>query len=86
VMHEAMAALPPGSVVLVSEDTGDRWMVGEPSGEISSFDSHGHGQTFVRAAASDLVLLLYGRIAPSAVEIEGDPALVRTLLGIIDTE
>jgi uncharacterized protein (TIGR03083 family) len=86
VMHEAMAALPPGPVVLVSGDTGGRWTVGEPSAEVSSSDSHGHGQTFVRASASDLVLLLYGRISPAAVEIEGDAALVRTLLGIIDTE
>jgi hypothetical protein len=40
----------------------------------------------VRASASDLVLLLYGRLPDSAVEVEGDAALLRELLDSADTD
>jgi uncharacterized protein (TIGR03083 family) len=72
----ATASTLLGSVSLVSEDTGGRWIVGDQRG------SH----AVVRASASDLVLLLYGRIPQADVEVEGDATRLRELLGAADTE
>jgi uncharacterized protein (TIGR03083 family) len=65
-----------GSVSLLSDDTGGRWIVGDQRGPYA----------VVRATASDLVLLLYGRLPYSEVEVEGDVTLLRELLGAADTE
>ena len=65
-----------GSVSLVSEDTGGEWIVGDQRGT----------RTVVRASASDLVLLLYGRLPHASVTVEGDSGLLRDLLDSADTE
>ncbi len=65
-----------GSVSLVSEDTGGEWIVGDQRGT----------RTLVRAPASDLVLLLYGRLPYTSVTVEGDPGLLRDLLDSADTD
>ncbi len=65
-----------GSVSLVAEDTGGEWIVGDQRGT----------RTVVRASASDLVLLLYGRLLHDSVTVEGDPGLLRDLLDSADTD
>lgn len=65
-----------GSISLRSDDTGGTWIVGDQRGP--------HAE--VRASASDLVLLLYGRLPASEVEVAGDSALLDELLGAADTE
>ena len=65
-----------GSVSLVSDDTGGEWIVGDQRGP--------HAE--VHGSASDLVLLLYGRLTPSSVRVDGDPALLDELLGSADTD
>ncbi len=65
-----------GALILLSDDTGSEWIVGDQRGP----------RTVVRATASDLVLLLYGRIPPSAVRVEGDIALLDDLLQAGSTE
>jgi uncharacterized protein (TIGR03083 family) len=65
------AALP-GTVVLAATDTGGRWTAG----------GAGKGAT-VRATASDLVLLLYGRLPLPDVEVQGDTSLVEALLDAV---
>jgi uncharacterized protein (TIGR03083 family) len=65
-----------GSVSLVSEDTGGEWIVGDQRGT----------RTVVRASASDLVLLLYGRLPDASVTVEGDSGLLRDLLDSADTD
>jgi uncharacterized protein (TIGR03083 family) len=52
----------PGRVDLVAVDTGRKWALGSGSGP----------PVTARATASDLVLLLYGRVNSGHVEIEGD--------------
>jgi uncharacterized protein (TIGR03083 family) len=74
IMLDDDAGLPDGEVVLESIDTGGRWRAGRP----------GERSVLLRASASDLVLLLYGRLPPSAVESEGDLALLATLLTAAD--
>lgn len=58
-------------VELVALEGGGPWRAG-PDGPPAAT---------VTAPASDLVLLLYGRVAPAAVTIEGDEAAVEALLG-----
>jgi uncharacterized protein (TIGR03083 family) len=80
VMAGLDAAVEPDSILLQATDTDGRWTVGPPSA------ADGQPKATVRAQVSDLVLLLFGRIGPSAVEIEGDQSLVALLLEAIDTE
>jgi uncharacterized protein (TIGR03083 family) len=65
----------PGAVTLVSGDTDGRWTAGAGPGPVAT----------VRAGASDLVLLLYGRVALSAVDVDGDRATVDALLQAVRT-
>jgi len=74
IMLDAQARRPDGEVILQSIDTNGQWRAGRP----------GDTSVLVRASASDLVLLLYGRIPPSAVESNGDLALLAGLLGAAD--
>ncbi len=66
----------PGSITLVADDSGGEWIVGDQRGPHAT----------VHATASDLVLLLYGRVHPESVLIDGDPVLVGWLLSANDTE
>jgi uncharacterized protein (TIGR03083 family) len=78
IMLGSTASTMPGSVSLVADDTGGEWIVGDQRGP----------HTVVRASASDLVLLLYGRLPQSAdgIKIEGDANLLGELLGSADTD
>jgi uncharacterized protein (TIGR03083 family) len=72
----------PGTVRLRSLDTGGEWSVG--AGDAASpGDSH---TATITATASDLVLLLYGRIPLDAVEVAGSRSLASGLLSILVTE
>jgi uncharacterized protein (TIGR03083 family) len=74
IMLDDQAELPDGEVDLESIDTRGKWRAGRP----------GDTSVLLRASASDLVLLLYGRLPPSAVESHGDLALLATLLSGAD--
>ncbi len=65
-----------GSVSLVSEDTGGEWILGDQRGP----------HAVVRSTASDLVLLLYGRLARTEVGVQGEVRLVEELLDLVDTD
>jgi uncharacterized protein (TIGR03083 family) len=65
-----------GSLTLMSDDTDGEWIVGDQRGP----------STVVRASASDLVLLLYGRLVPSDVVVEGDTVLIEDLLRTGETD
>jgi uncharacterized protein (TIGR03083 family) len=74
IMLDDEAEPPAGEVVFESIDTGGHWRAGRP----------GDASLLVRASASDLVLMLYGRVPASAVDSRGDLALLATLLGGAD--
>jgi uncharacterized protein (TIGR03083 family) len=67
----------PGVVTLRATDTGGAWRVagGGP----------GRRQAEVSGTASDLVLMLYRRLAVSDCVVEGDPLLVASFLALADT-
>lgn len=65
-----------GSLTLEAIDTGSRWIVGDQRGPSAT----------VRASASDLVLLLYGRLPVSVVSVEGERRLLAAFLDAVDTE
>jgi uncharacterized protein (TIGR03083 family) len=85
VMAGLDAAVEPDTILLVATDTDGRWTIGPGSGAAGP-PADGQPKATVRASVSDLVLLLFGRIPASAVEIEGDQSLVALLLEAIDTE
>ncbi|MGA2208310.1 MAG: maleylpyruvate isomerase family mycothiol-dependent enzyme [Acidimicrobiales bacterium] len=74
IMVDEEIGLPVGEVIFESTDTGGRWRAGAP----------GETSVVLRACASDLVLLLYGRLPLTAVEYHGDLALWTTLLKAAD--
>jgi uncharacterized protein (TIGR03083 family) len=74
IMVDEQIGRPVGEVVFESIDTGGQWRAGRP----------GPTSVLLRASASDLVLLLYGRIPPSAVESHGDLAVFTALSGAAD--
>src|SRR3984957_17354852 len=65
-----------GSLTLVSDDGDGEWIVG---------DQRGAGAV-VTTSASDIVLVLYGRLPPTAVRVEGNPALFQDLLDLVSTD
>ncbi len=65
-----------GSVSLRADDTGGEWILGDQRGP----------HAVVRASASDLVLLLYGRLPATGVDVEGDADLLDELLDLVDTD
>ncbi len=65
-----------GSLTLEAIDTGGRWIVGDQRGPSAT----------VRASASDLVLLLYGRLPISVVSVRGERRLLGGFLEAVDTE
>jgi uncharacterized protein (TIGR03083 family) len=65
-----------GSLTLISDDGNGEWIVGDQRGT----------SAVVTASASDLVLVLYGRLPPAAVRIEGDPTLLQDLLALVSTD
>lgn len=75
VMLGDVASQLPGAVELVSSDTAGRWVVGA-----------GSPSATVIATASDLVLLLYGRVGVDQLEVTGAPSAVTALVAAANTE
>jgi hypothetical protein len=69
-------------VTLHAIDTGGSWRVGA---DASGADTESSGTTELHATASDLVLMLYRRLAVPDTDIDGDPMLVAALLSLADT-
>jgi hypothetical protein len=67
-----------GSVVQLRSDEGSTWDLGLGEDGVKAADGNGRPVATVSASASDLVLLLWRRIGPGDVHIEGDRAAVDT--------
>jgi uncharacterized protein (TIGR03083 family) len=76
-----VAALP-GEVTLHDVDTRGSWKLGTyaPPAEAASARN-----AELHATASDLVLMLYRRLAVPDADVDGDPMLVASLLSLADT-
>ncbi|MGF1645413.1 MAG: maleylpyruvate isomerase family mycothiol-dependent enzyme [Kineosporiaceae bacterium] len=69
-VRKGRAGPPPEPVLLVAADTGQRWLLGDPTGAA------------ITAPASALALLLWGRLglADPAVRVDGERAVAETAL------
>lgn len=68
----ASLAGPGESVHLHATDSGDEWLVTVRDGALTTEREHAKGDVAVRAAVSDLLLLLWRRVHPEDVEVHGD--------------
>ncbi len=68
----ASLAAPGESVHLHATDSGDEWLVTVRDGAVTTERQHAKGDVAVRAAVSDLLLLLWRRVPPGDVEVLGD--------------
>jgi uncharacterized protein (TIGR03083 family) len=70
---------PPATIHLhatdAAEGTGE-WMVRVDGGSIEVEHAHGKGDVAVRGPASDLALVMFGRIPVSRLEVFGDAAVI----------
>ena len=74
-----------GSVHLHATDANGEWTIGEDAaGNLAVERGHRHGDAAVRGTASDLLLLLYGRIGREALEAHGDIRVLDRLLARAD--
>jgi len=74
-----------GTVHLHATDTTGEWTLSEDAaGALVVGQGHRRGDAAVRAAASDLLLLLYRRIGPGAVEVHGDTGVLNRFLARTD--
>jgi hypothetical protein len=55
-------------------------------GQLTVRREHARGDVAVRASASDLLLLLWRRIQPAAVEVLGDEGLLRQFSALTDLD
>jgi uncharacterized protein (TIGR03083 family) len=79
IMIGSGAAVLTGEVTLTATDTGDSWRVG-------TADVPGRVRTAeVQTTASDLVLILYRRLAVPDELVDGDPILMASLLSLANT-
>lgn len=74
-MSSAKFAGTSGTMHVHSTDTDGEWLVDFGNG-LAVTREHAKGDVAVRGAASDLMLVLYGRVPPETVEVHGDGALV----------
>jgi uncharacterized protein (TIGR03083 family) len=73
--------------IALSAVEGPTWLVDlTPGGAKAGPAAGGEPLATVRGAASDLVLLLYKRIPPESVDVDGDREVVGQLLAWTDTE
>lgn len=84
-------AMPLGGTVhLHATDAAGEWLVAEPDagGRLDVRREHGKGDAAVRGSASDLLLLLWRRVAldgePGRFEVFGEPEVARRLLARTD--
>jgi uncharacterized protein (TIGR03083 family) len=74
----------PGTVHLHQTDGPGEWFVTMAPDGVTVTREHQRGDAAARAAASDLVLMLWRRISPSDVEVLGDGAALDRLVGWVD--
>jgi uncharacterized protein (TIGR03083 family) len=72
------------SVVQLRSDEGSTWDLGLGEDGVKAANENDRPVATVSASASDLVLLLWRRIGPDGVHVEGDRAAVDKLLGWLD--
>ena len=58
-------------------DVPGEWVLRFGPGSLEVTREHAKGEAALRGPASDLLLVLYGRVGPERVEVLGDPAVVR---------
>jgi len=81
--REAPALPTVGSVHLHCTDGEGEWLVRLTDAGPVVTREHAKGDVALRGAASDLLLVGYGRLAPDAVETLGDPDLARAFLAAV---
>ena len=74
------------TIHLHQTDGPGEWFLTLEGGGVRVARGHGKGDAAVRGPASDLLLLLWRRVAPDTVEVLGDRALVDRYLGWMDLE
>jgi uncharacterized protein (TIGR03083 family) len=85
--RRAGAAPIGGTVHLHATDADGEWTISEDdAGEVVVDTGHRRGDAAVRATASDLLLLLYRRIGPGAVETFGDTGVLERFLARTDLD
>jgi uncharacterized protein (TIGR03083 family) len=73
----AAAVQGAGETIHLHATDGDgEWLMRLAPGEVVVTREHAKGDVAGRAPASDLLLFLYGRVAPSALEVFGDASLL----------
>jgi uncharacterized protein (TIGR03083 family) len=75
-----------GAVHLHCTDRPAEWLVEVENGELRVRREHAKGAVAVRAAASDVVLLLWKRNDPTGVEVFGDATLLSHFLSLTDLD
>lgn len=73
-----------GSLHLHCTDVAGEWWVRLDGRELVLRREHAKGDAAVRGAASDLLLVLWGRLPPSAVEVLGDATVLDAWLRLVD--
>ncbi|WP_195210426.1 maleylpyruvate isomerase family mycothiol-dependent enzyme [Actinomarinicola tropica] len=67
---------PPVTIHLHATDTEGEWTVALGGTDISVERAHGKGDVALRGPASDLALVMFGRIPVSRLEVFGDAAVI----------
>lgn len=70
------------TIHLHATDADGEWTIERGAGEATVTRGHAKGDVAVRASASDLVLLLWGRRSPQDVTLFGDEAVLRSWLAL----
>lgn len=77
---------PPGSSVHIhTTDVAGEWLAVLDEEPVVTRE-HAKGDAALRGPASDVLLYLWGRIAPSTLEIHGDPATLDQFRSVFDLE
>jgi hypothetical protein len=82
IMIGPAAEVLSGAVTLVASDAGERWRV---EGAAAAQRPRTVKEAELKATASELVLMLYRRLAVPDADVVGDPMLVASLLSLADT-
>jgi uncharacterized protein (TIGR03083 family) len=80
--------LGPGgeSICLIASDAPARWVASVADGSVTCVRAEGGADATVRAAASDLLLMLWRRIGPFDLDVAGDRAALARFLGRADLD
>jgi uncharacterized protein (TIGR03083 family) len=80
--------LGPGgeTIGLVAADGPARWLATVADGSVTCLRGEGEADVRVRASASDLLLMLWRRIAPFDMDIDGDRITLARFLGRADLD